>query len=231
MAYSAVLGIQLFNEHEVAQSNAYSSFILYNNFLLFSAFQADRSGEIELLCYLKYLSILINLCYSLSHSLSVSPSLHKQREITITGFQTNFDRQFMDLSFAKHPNSKRFDMNVTLFRPIHENQFTLNVRLRVKPKGESNYRNFYSWKNVEGCSFLRRFQANKMYQRFFKLSPQLIELFRCPMKVGHYECKDLEVGQNRVIDFLYIGEYRVTTEVNINGTTKPSMLIINLIIE
>lgn len=122
-------------------------------------------------------------------------------------------------------------MNITLSKPIYENQFTVNVKLRVKPTGQPNFRNLYSWRGVEGCSFLKNFQEKKTYQSFFKISPQLLEIFRCPMKVGHYECKNLEVEQNAVVNFLANGQYRVITDIMVNGTSKPFTTILNLVVE
>ncbi|KAH8383674.1 hypothetical protein KR009_009995 [Drosophila setifemur] len=123
------------------------------------------------------------------------------------------ESRYMKAKYFIHKDRAHFDLNVKLNRELASNHLIMNVKIRVKPDGGSEFVQLFDVRKMNFCGFLVEYNTNPMLQFLFKKTIVMSDVILCPVRVGNYSMMNTDVAGNISPDGVQNGTYKFFAEI------------------
>ncbi|KAH8407235.1 hypothetical protein KR222_010908, partial [Zaprionus bogoriensis] len=133
--------------------------------------------------------------------------------IRIENIRVYSERQYVEITTSINEDRTTFNIHVVVTRELGSNYLIMNINLRGKYIGSTEYKRVFELKRIDFCEFLTEYKENYFMRLFIKKSLQLSDIIVCPIRVGNYTIDSVNVAESVNPENLSLGRYKFYSEI------------------
>ncbi|XP_017111045.1 uncharacterized protein LOC108135025 [Drosophila elegans] len=140
-------------------------------------------------------------------------SSQKKAYAVINNIHIFGESNYMRTKTYIHEDRSHFDVYVQLVNELGSNHLIINIKVRVKPEGDSAFVDLFELRRINFCEFLNDYNSNPVIRYMFKKSMKLSDVIVCPVRVGNYSILNSDVAGNMQTEGIQNGTYKFFAEI------------------